>query len=65
MSVTALQQRPPKSHRELLDAFSALSKSYGNDIGVLIMGEIVELQENIQMLEQRIEALEMKQGKRR
>jgi hypothetical protein len=59
MNVTALQ-RPPKTHQELIDLFAGLSKEYGNDIGALIMGEVVALQDHIEALELRLEKLEAK-----
>lgn len=59
-TISALVQRPPKTHQELIDAFAALSKAYGGDIGLLIAGEINELQEQIAELEERIAKLEAK-----
>jgi hypothetical protein len=54
----ALVERPRKTERELLDAFALLSKEYGNDLGLLVMGEICELQEQIAGLEERLLLLE-------
>jgi len=59
-TISAVVERPPKTHRELIDAFAVLSKEYGNDVGCLIMGEIVALQDHIEALEQRLEKLEAK-----
>jgi Phage capsid family len=58
MNVTALQRPPKHDHRELIDLFSSLSRSYGGDIGALIAGELIELQETINALEERIARLE-------
>jgi hypothetical protein len=59
-TVTAMVERPPKTHAELIDLFATLSKEYGGDLGLLVAGEIVELQETIAALEERIAKLEMK-----
>jgi hypothetical protein len=59
-TISAFVERPPKTHRELIDTFESLAKNYGGDLGCLIMGEIVALQDHIEALEQRLERLEAK-----
>jgi hypothetical protein len=63
MNVTTLQRQPKHDHRELIDLFGTLMREHGHDLGALIAGELLELEEKLSAIEERISRLES--GKKR
>jgi hypothetical protein len=63
MTVSAFVERPPQPKRtnnDLLEIFADCKRRYGSDLGLMFMSLILDGEDRIASLEQRLEKLEAK-----